>query len=434
MLVLPLLSLVVAVSSSRAAAFEDLHRLLDKKDATNNNEPTVYPTITPSAIPTLSPMLSHHPQKITSSEHSKPLIEICSKKNAEKLDVCIDWIKSESPSVEPSTSPTLDISTHSPTYNMAVLTDVVNSKFNDDSERILIELGYFDMSITIITETKNLRSYDPSVHYSQGGNATRQYEHAAVKQHLHKVYTKTFLCPLKSLNLTFIDVGETNVSQLSTRSSIFYGAVEFEMVEGYPNPTKSDVDDVTGLAFSDDEKSRFLEEFRKYHWVGSAKVLAYDVIVEKLDQSSNEGYSADGIKNNENTIAILPTVGLVAGAITIICFAAIAFSIHRKSKREQSKGTLSKASPMHRILQKKHVYGEFESDGEEVIDFRANNINDAYMDSASIRSRSSDDSALQQKLEFHEESVDSLRELGFDANSDCLSELDELADVSSEIQ
>ena len=404
MLVLLILFILVVAVSGRSSESRRLH----KKGGTNN-ETTLYPTIAPSATPTNLPMLSRRPQIITSSpEHSsKPLIEICSRENAEKLDVCIEQIKNETsspePSIAPFTLPTIKISTDAQT-DLVIITDDVTFNFIDDIEKVKIEIGPFEMSITIAAEAKSLRSYDRSAHYSQGGHDTRQYEHEAVKQHLHKAYTEFFLCPLRSLTLTFIDRDDTNASQTNTRSSIFYGFVEFEIVEGYHNPTKSEVDDVTDLAFSDNEKNLFLELFRSYCFAVGSKTLVCDVKVDKFDQEK-EGYSADGIKHYKDAIAILPVVGFAAGTIAI-CFVFVAFFFKKRSNLEGSTRVLPKASPLNLIHLKKHEYGEFETDDEVNINFQIDKITDAYIDSASIRSRSSDDSVLQQNLELYEENKD----------------------------
>jgi hypothetical protein len=67
---------------------------------------------------------------------------------------------------------------------------------------------------------------------------------------------------------------------------------------------------------------------------------------------------------------------------------------------------------MRQILHSKRV-GKFNSNDEEIIDFRGNNL-DAYLDSASITSRSQGETYFQSQLKFHVENVDNLRQWGVD--------------------
>jgi hypothetical protein len=372
-----------------AAAYGDGYAIRRKK-----GPPTSFPTATPTDIPT------KHLQMV--SPESRPLAEICDKKNAAKIDVCIEWFETDNPSAAPSTTPSTSpsveiITSGSPTTTKTQ--NVIEDIIDDRSDRILIQLSYFDMTITIISESKMLRSSDTSVHYRQGGDLTRQYEHAATNQHLHEMYTKSFLNPLIGLNLTFIDAGETNISATSTRSSIFYGTVEFEKLKEYPDPTLNDVEYVTGLAFIDNEKSRFLDEFCGYHG-SNANTFTYDVIVQRLDDISNDSSaSSSGINESRDTRAVLPIVGMIAGAFTICITCLVCFVNRRNNQKQRKRAVEEIPSPIRQILQNKR-------------EFDGNNFNDAYMDSASITSRNSGDSFLQPQLKFHEERVDNLRELG----------------------
>lgn len=438
---------LLAAATRNVGAFkqEQLHRKLDDKKG-GTDQPTSLPTITPTEISTIAPMILNHHEPLP--EHINPLDEKCYKKNAEKLDICIEYFASDAPSVAHSDVPSVSPSAYvvyapSPT-GKPTRKDDVHSIVNDPNERVLIQIGYFDMSITIVSETeKQLRSHDAIVHYRQGGDLTRQYEHAAAKQHLHEIYTEHFLNPLSSLNLTFIDVGETNVSATCTRSSVFYGSVEFEKLDGYPDPLKIELDEVTSQAFRGVEKNMFLEEFRKYHRVDIADSSTYDVFVSKMDHSHDiSSVVNEGNNNNEESSALPPIVGAVTGALTI-CIIGVAYFVYRKKNEKRRRRTHPKSSsPMRQILHRK-IVGEFESDGEEVIDFRGDNLNDVYMDSGSIRSRSPGESFFRPRLEFHDETADNLRELGVDVEhiaisverlsaSECLEE--EFVDTVSEMK
>ena len=399
--------------------YEKLHRSLHKSD-TESDVPTALPTTTPTEIPTTSPFM----------QWRKPIAEVCrDKKNADKVDICIEWSSSGIPSVAPSAisniptwsaniissiapsdvqarnenSETNDIVvTNSPT-SVPIENIQNNEVHNDISDRVLIELDYFDMSITIMTK-QQLRSND-AVQYCQGGDLTRQYEYKAAMQHLHEVYTSSFLTPLMSLNLTFIDVGETNISASCVRESIFYGSVEFQKVDEYQDPTKSEVDKVTFLAFADHRKKGFLDKFQKYYEANCQEIFAYDMLVHLSDHGSHLDTANDGEEDMHDANAILPIVGGIAAALSVV--AGLAYYTQRKQNQKQNESDVAKpSSPIRQILHRSRIYGEFESDDDEMVDFEGNNIADAYMDSASIRSASPDTFAKDVQSHLHGKTAD----------------------------
>jgi len=390
--------------------------------------PTALPTTTPTEIPTTSPFVRWR----------KPIAEMCGdKKKADKFDVCIEWysisgipsgapstasnISSVAPSIQTSPAITSSIAPTDVQSRNEYIPDIPtsvpiknlydNEELTDIGDRVLIELDYFDMSITIVSTKKQLRSNDAIVQYRQGGDLTRQYEYEAAMHHLHEVYTSSFLNPLMSLNLTFIDVGETNTSASSVRDSIFYGSAEFETIDGHQDPTKSEVDKVTFLAFADHGKSEFLDEFQKYYEADSKENFAYDVSVHLLDHGSHLDAAHEDIQDAH---AILPIVAGIAAVLVISVVAGLAYYTQRKKNRKQKQSDVAKpSSPIRQILHKSRIYGEFESDDDEMIDFEGTNIADAYMDSASIRSASPDTFAKNLQFHIHNESTD-LRQFGMD--------------------
>jgi hypothetical protein len=395
-------------------------RRLGRKD--DASRPTSLPTIVPTETPTMSPMIQHHEPM---PEHQTPLEEICEKKNAEKLDICIEYFASGVPSVTPSNMPSTwptddanssDPPTSKPTRDVHI---------EDQNNRVLIQLGYFDMSIAVVSETKKqLRLHDTFANYRQGGDLTRQYEQVATTQHLHEVYTEYFLNPLTGLNLTFIDVGEVNISATITRSSIFYGSVEFERIDGYPDPSKIEVDELTNGAFVGEQKKKFLDEFQRYHGINSEETFTYDVVVQTMDHGH-------GVASAIDDSSMLPVVGAISGAL-VICIAGVSYLIYKKESEKKKRRTHPKSpSPMRQILHKKRALGEFDSDDEEIIDVHAHTLNDAYMDSASIRSRSPGDSFFQPQLEFHDENVDNLHNLGVDVEQIAIPALVEKSSASA---
>lgn len=426
MLLFQLLLMLAASADVDAIHDAQRQRRLGRKEDTSR--PTSLPTIVPTETPTMSPMIQHHEPM---PEHQRPLEEICEKKNAEKLDICIEYFASGVPSVTPSnmpsTWPTVDATSSDPPTSKPTR-DV---HIEDQNNRVMIQLGYFDMSITIISETKKqLRLHDTFASYRQGGDLTRQYEQVATTQHLHKVYTEHFLNPLTGLNLTFIDVGETNVSATSTRSSIFYGSVEFERIDGYPDPSKIEVDELTNGAFVGEQKKKFLDEFQIYHGTNSEEKFAYDAVVQTMDHSHGVASVVDETHDNEETSLMLPVVGALSGAL-VICIAGVSYLIYKKESEKKNRRTHPKSpSPMHQILHKKRALGEFDSDDEEIIDFHAHTLNDAYMDSASIRSRSPGDSFFQPQFKFHDENVDNLHNLGVDVEQIAIPALVEKSSAS----
>lgn len=380
--------------------------MLDKKE---ESQPTILPTIMPTGTPTLSPTTQRH-----SPKHQQPLAELCDKKNADKLEICFEYFTSEALSVVPSDAPSTLPSAEVLSSEYPTITPTAGIHFEaDQSGRVLIELGHFDMSITIMTEGINqLRSRDTFDQYPPDGDFATQYEHAAAKQHLHEVYTAYFLNPLTSLNLTFMDLEETNEQATRTRSSIFYGSVEFEKVVGYSDPTQSELDELTSLAFAGDQKNRFLDVFQTYHGTNSAENV-YDVIVQKMDHIDINPTSDNIMGDSQDANKMLPSIiGIVVGAM-FTCIAGSVFLMYRKKSKSQNSRTHPKSlSPMRQILHSKRV-GKFNSNDEEIIDFRGNNL-DAYLDSASITSRSQGETYFQSQLKFHVENVDNLRQWGVD--------------------
>ncbi|KAL7485872.1 hypothetical protein ACHAW6_011472 [Cyclotella cf. meneghiniana] len=425
MILLPILHVLTAVFTADAFKHLDRHRHLGKKEERESNPPTSLPTISPTVIPTSPPIMQEKHSPMTPQENSNPLGEICDKKDAEKLDICAEWFEpSTAPSAVPSTtaSTAIILSSTSSTETQTVYTEHPTSKptknvhfdASDTSEvkdsssngrrgRIEVELCYFDMIITIYSKSEPLRkSNEASDSDSESIFLTRQFEHAAVREHLHEVYRKSFTNPMSTLNLTFIDTGESKTYDRIIQRTTFFGCVVFERVEGNPDPTPADLEKVTSRAFADDDKRNFLDKLDKNNTAIYTDVASHDVIVQKLAQiieinSMVGGSEASPLKDKDKTKDVLRIVGMIAGAFTICAVFTI---IARRKKR------------MHQFIQQKNAFGGFEAHGNVVHGFGGSNINDAYMDSASITSRSVGESVL--RLNTPEETVDSLRELRLD--------------------
>lgn len=371
------LLLAGAVNANRFRHYK-MHRMLDKKGGVH---PTMLPTLMPTETPTISPTTQRH-----IPDHQQALTELCDKENADKLDLCIEYFTSEAPSAVPSDAPCIQPSTVVLSSDSPTVTPTKDMTFESDhNSRILIELDYFDMSITIVAgNTTQLRSRDTNVQYRQGVELSRQYEHEAAKQHLHEVYTANFLNPLTSFNLTFIDRGETNEPATRTRNSIFFGSVEFEQVEGYSDPSLSEVNELIISAFAGDQKNRFLEEFRRYWGIDNAETYVYDVIVQKMNHSHGINPTSDIIKDNEGANRIVPIIGIGVGVL-LTCIAGLVLFARREKSKSQRQTQPKSPSPMRQILQSKRT-GEFDSNNEEIVNIHCDNLDGAYMDSASIQS------------------------------------------------
>eukprot|EP00804_Cyclotella_cryptica_P020875 CCRYP_011481-RA/>CCRYP_011481-RA protein AED:0.02 eAED:0.02 QI:688/1/1/1/0/0/3/279/241 len=202
-----------------------------------------------------------------------------------------------------------------------------------------------------------------------------------------------------SLNLTFIDTGEKKMSEMIKKSCKFFGSTVFEKVDGAPDPTTTDLDIVTSRAFIDAEKRMFLDMLEANNTAVYGDLVSYDVIVRKLAQTTECNSTICrsepvALKDDENVKDALRIVGMITGAFAI-CAVSVIVAIRKKR--------------LHQFLQQKNAYGRFESRGNMVHGFSGSNINEAYMDSASITSRSVGDSVLQ--LNVPEETYDSSRDL-----------------------
>ena len=412
MILLQFICILAAAFDVNAGKHEH-QRNLSKKEEAESHLPTSLPTGAPTLTPKLE-LYRHSPEP-----PGQNLDEFCDKKNINDLDICIEWLASKTPSVAPSATPSIAETTKSILSSTVATSSRIPTlqydpeKLNDHysttqlSNIVLIELGHFDMSITVYSNIKRSRKSNEDSENDNGrSDNSRQYEYLAVREHLHEVYTKYFLNPLITLNLTCIDAGEANISGSITRSSIFFGTISLERIEGFPDPTPSELEAVTIGAFTGDGKEVFLDKFYRYHTTFDADA-SYDVIVEKLAPLPDVDFSTDGIegvdvRGVEKTNMVLPIAGILAGTI-IISGIGLGYVVHNKRKRKHDQPKSS--SPIHQILQRNKDHGGFESD-DDIVGFDGNNIIDAYMDSASIASKSVAESVM--NLNFKEENLDNL--------------------------
>ena len=184
----------------------------------------------------------------------------------------------------------------------------------------------------------------------------RKFELAASRLHLYGAYEE-FDLPIVSLELEFVDGGESTKSGNIIRNSTFYGAVGF-LVNEETVPSYDDVQSVTSSAFSGTQKHLFLREFHGF-FVGnvdsynSPDISLYDVavvsssVVNDSVQPSGTAQSIDSamtevappelqqtsLDNDTNNSSLLKKVlAACSGFFFVVGFFGIAVFV-RKRKR-----------------------------------------------------------------------------------------------------
>lgn len=163
--------------------------------------------------------------------------------------------------------------------------------------RVAIPIGRFAMSVTTYVNKKEKWKSDRRLirvlQKHNDGNHPRQHELDATRKHLLEVYNAEFQIPVASVELHFVDGGETaiglkvdgTIGDGVMRHSIFFGNVLFvEDDELSPLlPTEEQMEKATIKAFTGERKQAFIE---KYHYEVTGRryfgiKYSYDVSVRK---------------------------------------------------------------------------------------------------------------------------------------------------------
>jgi hypothetical protein len=420
MALLVIMSLVMSQTYAEATT-QQRRRYLKKTDAFSPSP--ISPTKSPSFV------LPAKPDKLPHTEVPPVGYQMppeCDKKNADKLDICIEWLDVMNASVAPTPSPSpsgemytieflpteianiMGLPEETPTDSIVGETEEVEQDKEvgsteestatttdplDVSNTVLIQLGDYDMHITIYSQTnRKLSASEEATKEDVDHSMARQPELETVRLHLNDVYREAFLNPVVKLDLSFVSEGETDLSESTIRHSTFFGSVSFARVVEYPIPSSMEVESVTTAAFVGEQKESFLNNFHQFYGRPFSKEdVSYDVIVQRSGYETASVVNGRDQSSSEGSSGTWFIIGAVAGGCVIV-IASFGLVYYLQLKRDtRKKHDNSPPSPMRSILHHKKTYCEFTDEDGLVFDLdvvRPQNITDAYNDSNSITSTS----------------------------------------------